>query len=422
MKFYKYKIDYFLIFLLIGISTIPFCKKTSLCLLLIIFILFYVRRKIVIPKHFILFLFFIFFLEIFHYLLLPRYEFAVLRDQIIYFVIAGLSVFYLKDKFLFIYIKTLYFFTCLSFVVFLTYQISKSMVVSFSKMFSPFFLTIEKSALYEYERISPIFYNFDGNFLELGRNNGPFWEPTVFATMLIIAQIFNLILSKYLFNKQGVIFSLGILSTFSTTGYITYSLFVFLYLIYSKNIARTKKIIFISITTFMFLMFFSSLSFLEGKINNEINNVSSDISDKGGDSRMASAVLDLYEIQNDPLTLIFGKGNSKFYRVNVVKDASLVVLRNCGDTALIVQWGIPFFILYFLMFFYSFKRICKKYNFDTKIFPFFFCIVFLILGFSEVFFELPFFHCFLFLGFAIYPIQKKKIRYGKNIYNNSYLQ
>lgn len=420
MSFSKYKLDFFLVFLLIGISTIPFLKKTSFALLLIMIVLFYLRSKIKYTSQFVFFILIIILLEIFHFILLPRYEVSVVRDQVLYFIISGLTVFYLKDKFLYIYIKIIYFFTCLSFVFFLGYYISKDLLVTFSKVFAPYFLTIEHSAFYEYERISPVFYNFDGNLLHLGRNNGPFWEPTVFATMLIIAQIFNLIINKNLFNKKGIIFSLGLFSTFSTTGYVTYSIFIFIYLIFSKRINKVMKMIFISLTTLLSILFFSNLTFLESKINNEISSVSEDISERGGDSRIASALLDWYEIKDDNLTLIFGKGSSKFYRVKV-KDSDIVVMRNCGDTALIVQWGIPFFILYFALILYSFKKICLKYNLSNVIYPYLFSFFFLILGFSEVFFELPFFHCFLFLGFAIDTTQKNKLIYEKSIFTSAYI-
>jgi len=75
-------------------------------------------------------------------------------------------------------------------------------------------------------------------------------------------------------------------------------------------------------------------------------------------------------------------------------------LRNCGDTALLVEWGIFFFVLYFGLMYYSFRSLVRLYG-APKYYPAMFLIVFLICGFSEVIFDQAFFHIFLFFGSVI---------------------
>ncbi|MEO6283040.1 MAG: hypothetical protein ABIN80_19020 [Dyadobacter sp.] len=390
-------VDYFLVFFLIALSTIPFFKKSVLGMVIILILLGLKYKKLAIKPRTLMVISIVSVLEIFHFVYYPNYEFFVLRDQILYFVIAGLIIYHLKLRFLPIYNNIIYLFTIISFPIFLTYYVSKDLVVAFSRLFSPFFLTIEQSAFNQYERISPIFFTFDGNFLNLGRNNGPFWEPTVFATMLIIAQIFNFLLTKTLFNKRGIIFTIAILTTFSTTGYLAYILLLTCYVVISKKIKFEFKLVLAISLVLASLLFFTRLGFLESKIKSEIQNVQVDMTEKGGDSRLASAILDIQEIKNDIIAILFGKGSSKGSRT-VYKNSSILVLRNCGDTALIVQWGLPFFIFYFALIFISFRKLGDFFKVHSLMFSISCTLIIFICGFSETFFDLPFFHAFIFFG------------------------
>lgn len=70
---------------------------------------------------------------------------------------------------------------------------------------------------------------YNGNQQGINRNWGPFWEPGVFQIYLIIALMLVLFFTKKPNKKEAVLFSVGIITTFSTAGYIA---LVILYMAY----------------------------------------------------------------------------------------------------------------------------------------------------------------------------------------------
>ncbi|GAB4039725.1 hypothetical protein GCM10028774_41970 [Spirosoma jeollabukense] len=163
------------------------------------------------------------------------------------------------------------------------------------------------------------------------------------------------------------------------------------------------KTILLFISIFIGSFLFANLSFLEEKINTEFSEIDSNI-DKRGDSRMASALLDLSEVTQEDIFLLLGKGSAKYSRIGGTdKDA----LRNCGVTALLVEWGIPFFLLYVGLLFYSFYTLTKYYQINV-LFSFTFTFIILLMSFSEVFLDLPLFHALIFIGLMMKRYYKDK--------------
>ena len=391
------KIDYLLLFLLIGVSVIPILKTTVGIYGTLVCLLFVIRRWYFTPLE-IIFLIIALGLEIYHNIAFNGYDVLITRQVIIFFIFAILTVNCLKMNLLPMYINILYYLTLISFVFFGLYHVDKGVVKGIANMFPSIFKTFSISYEVKNNEINPIFYNFDtNNFFKLGRNNGPFWEPTIFAIMLIIAQIFNLLLTKKLFNKKGIVFSLGILTTISTTCFLAYFIIIIGYFLSLKNVSVLTKTLLVSSMVMISLVLFSSLPFLGAKIQDEISNMDKSINQTEGDSRVASAFLDVSELIERTEYVLWGKGSTKSIRTG---GDDKNALRNCGDTALLVEWGIFFFVLYFGLMYYSFRSLVRLYG-APKYYPAMFLIVFLICGFSEVIFDQAFFHIFLFFGTVI---------------------
>lgn len=396
--------DIMLVFALIAVSTIPFFKSTFGVVLILGCILYLNKHLLATIKiECMLFLSIVFILEIYHAIYFRNYEDWVIRQILVFFFVSIFTIYYLKLNFLSIYIKLLYQATLVSFVFFFIYLISPSIITGFANSMPSLF--VKSTAIYGdvYKQINPIFYNFDHNFYK-GRNNGPFWEPTVFASLLIIGQIFNLLINKVLFNKIGIVFSLGILTTQSTTVFIAYFILLTSYFLLNSKFKIVYKIALLFVSIFAGLYAFTNLSFLEEKINTELSDIDNNIESRG-DSRMASALLDLSEVSQDQIFLLLGKGSSAYSRIGG-NDKSAI--RNCGLTALLVEWGVPFFILYVGLLFYSFYQLTKYYQINT-LFAITFTIIILFVSFSEVFLDLPLFHSLIFIGIVI-----------KRYYNNKY--
>ncbi|WP_461115501.1 hypothetical protein [Spirosoma jeollabukense] len=395
--------DIVLAFSLIAVSTIPFFKSPIGVFLTIVCIIYLSKNLLdTIKIETSSFLLIIFILEIYHATTFRNYEGWVVRQILLFFFISIFTIYYLKLNFLNIYIRIMYSITLISFAFYFIYLISPSIVIGFAKSMPSLFT--KNFIIYDdtYERVNPIIYNFDHNFYK-GRNNGPFWEPTVFASLLLIGQIFNLLLNKFIFNKIGIVFSIGILTTLSTTVFIAYFILLVSYFLMDSRFKTVYKTILLFISIFIGSFLFANLSFLEEKINTEFSEIDSNI-DKRGDSRMASALLDLSEVTQEDIFLLLGKGSAKYSRIGGTdKDA----LRNCGVTALLVEWGIPFFLLYVGLLFYSFYTLTKYYQINV-LFSFTFTFIILLMSFSEVFLDLPLFHALIFIGLMMKRYYKDK--------------
>ncbi|MER2998972.1 hypothetical protein [Pontibacter populi] len=387
-------INFILVFLLLALSTSPFFKQSiGFYLALISVIIFF---KPVIRLEAIVFLLLVFMLEQYHYFYFSNYEPWVIRQVLFYFFVAIFTIYYVKLSFLEIYNRILYVAAIISLIVYSLYIIYPGIVISFVNAIPSFFTKYKEIYETNYKIVNPVFYNFDFNFFK-GRNNGPFWEPTVFASLLIIAQIFNFLLTKKLFNKKGIVYSITILTTLSTTGYFVYFILVLSYFLLTNKINIFFKLAAGVLLLYTGFYLFNNVPFLKEKINNELASVDTEIEEKGGNSRVASATLDLKEVTAKNIYLLLGKGSSKYSRIGTTNKN---VLRNCGITSLLAEWGLPFFILYLSLLFYSFYQLTKLFQVN-RVMSIVFTSIILMLSFSEVFFSLPLFHAFIFIGFIV---------------------
>jgi hypothetical protein len=385
-----------LVFLLVAVSTIPLFKQQIATYVLMLGGMLTIG-KLRINWGAWLFLLLALLLELFHNFYFDDYDLSSTRQVILVFAAAMLVIYYVKLDLLPIYVNILYYFSLISFPFFLLRYADSGLMTQLVNSVPGIFV----KTLYTYgakvEQVNPIIYNFDSNFTELGRNNGPFWEPTVFATMLIIAQLFNFLLTKKLFNKKGIIFTIAIFTTLSTTGILAYFVFVLSYFLLSPRLGRGAKSVIIGGLLIACGGLYTALPFLNDKIINEFDNADYEMDKYGGDSRIASAILDMREITEDKTYIFLGKGVDANYRVSGPdKD----VLRNCGDTTLLVQWGAVYALIYIGLLGYSFFELTRFYDVHWG-FSVVLTIIILILGFSEVYFNLPFFYALLFLGFII---------------------
>lgn len=396
--------EHLLVYAIIAISTIPFFKSTYGNVLLVSCIVLSYKYIIqTIKTESIIFLIVIFLIEIFHILYFKNYEVWVIRQVITFFFSSFFAIYYLKLKFLYIYIKVMYWITIISFFFFLCLIVSPESIKIISNSIPSIFNNSKDIYGTTYTSSNPIVYNFDYNFYKI-RNNGPFWEPTVFGSLLLIGQIFNFLITKKTLNKNGIIFTVGIITTFSTTVFIAYFIFIFSHFFLSKNIKIAYNFFLLIITLIGGIYLFVNLQFLETKINQELLDVDNNIEMRGGDSRMASAFLDIKEVSSENIYLLLGKGSSKQSRFGKTGNN---ILRNCGITELVVQWGVPFSIFYISLIFYSFHQLCIYYRVN-KLYSVCFTLIILLLCISEVFFELPVFHCLIIIGLMLKRYYSKR--------------
>ena len=139
---------------------------------------------------------------------------------------------------------------------------------------------------------------------------------------------------------------------------------------------------------------FQTIPFLGDKIKEENAGAKDAIESVGGDTRMASAILDWEDIKGYPFT-----GRGLWPETRVDKKFEFAI-RNNGFTNFIAVWGILFFFFYFYWYYKGFSEFCRVYE-GSSFIPIVLLLVIWLLSFSENYFDSPFFWAFVFLGIPL---------------------
>lgn len=226
------------------------------------------------------------------------------------------------------------------------------------------------------------------------RNSGVFWEPGAFAGYLILAIVFIAFKNRKFqvgpYKKEIILILLGLLTSQSTTGYITFMLIL---VIHSMQTYNLGKIVIIPLMILVISLSYLNLNFLREKIDKEFANTEQMSNNDISSGRFGAIKMDLQYIKSQP---IIGNGwhVSTRYRFHPqVKDINIG--HGNGMSNIIVIWGIPFF-MFWLICTYRFARQVSQSAITASAGVF--IIVLLLQG--EQFLYYPVFLSFFFLPFV----------------------
>lgn len=345
---YIYLYTYF-IFALGGVRVISDPKYTKVIIfaLLIVTTIIHIRKSSI-DKGFIFIILFITFIFSIQALIFEAGDLINLGYLIMEFGTPYLALKLIGRGFTKYYINTLYFFSILSLIFYLASSFS-STFYSFQETLANIIdpnITLKKNFL---------IYTWEPGlgFLDTLRNPGPFWEPGVFAVYLIIGLLLNLTINSKFNNKYNVVFVICLLTTQSTAGFISLFTLIFLFFLFLVKGAFRKSILII-----LFLVvvppIFSSLDFMESKLENHYEreiDVSLNTPTAG---RFLAARKSLYTFSHYPLT---GKG-----LILATSGADNTPFGGgYGLLQIAARLGIFGFIGYFLLFYKGFN----KFNFEN---------------------------------------------------------
>ncbi|PWG78808.1 hypothetical protein [Pararcticibacter amylolyticus] len=324
-------------------------------------------------------------------------------NQILLFTTACFSIAILGTNFIYLYKKTLVIIAAIASLLFIPMLI----IPGFSDtLISASPIHISKTAeAYGWESTSHNIFimNFPPDFFEgLVRNSGPFWEPGAFGGYLLIALIFDMLTTKTWLKKDNIILVVAIITTFSTTTYLAFAVFLCGYAFFKIKSPGVKWGLMIILLAVSAISFFK-IEFLGKKIQEEIDDAEYYAFTKGGDGRVASALLDLAEIRENAFFIFFGRGSHQDTRV---AGDDKEVLRNNGITDLLTRYGLFFFIFSIISIALSFKQLTKIGNIPSSL-AYLSLFVVLILSFSEVYFIFLVFKCLTLLYMAPLPNRKR---------------
>lgn len=229
------------------------------------------------------------------------------------------------------------------------------------------------------EGLSPISSSVLFNLVEIHsqRNCGFMWEPGAFAAVLVICLSLSFLQNKN-FNIEKIVFTICILTTISTMGYIA------LAIVYSYFLFKRFKVYSVIALIPLILIFFN-LSFVYDKLIDQWfyaeSEVSNAIFSKGfnssiGLTRFASILLDLDLVLQNPLIGlgfdIHTKGSENFYGETGGEN----IVRASGIMFSFVKTGILGTGMFFILLFKSMKQFYKSKEKSAIFIIIIFCILF----------------------------------------------
>lgn len=223
------------------------------------------------------------------------------------------------------------------------------------------------------------------------RNSGMFWEPGAFAGYLNLAILFiyvlngNFSIKKY--KKQFSWIVIAVLTTMSTTGYL--SLALILLPIFWVNYKRVRFLVF-PLALFIIYTFYTSFDFLQNKIDNQYENTLEMEKTDVSNTRFGALNMDLIYIKSQPL---IGNGLDSKTRFRYHPWISKDIGHGNGMSNFVASWGIPLFLIWLLTVYRFAWLTTRKISFSL-----FFSLLLLLMLQGEQFLNFP-----LFLMFFILP-------------------
>ena len=221
------------------------------------------------------------------------------------------------------------------------------------------------------------------------RNNGPFYEPGLFASYIIIALLLNTVRLNKLFHRDNFILIACLLSTCSSAGYISF-LLVVLYSVFMQRTLHTKLISILLIA--LAIVPIMELDFMAGKVTANMEQAEFSSSSRFG------AILYHYEkIVESPLFGYAGGELPSTAMDRFLGDKVEKVVSPNGISFAFVYWGIPLAIVFYVLLYKGFMALLTpRPGFMKRMYVY---IVLLSTAFSQTVTTEP-----IFLIISLFPI------------------
>ena len=254
-------------------------------------------------------------------------------------VFFGTAVFaFLKEKFRYAYLDVMAVIAAISIVCFTMQVLNIPIPLKFFSFRSPRFFT-------------SLIYNYVIEHHGKLRNAGCFWEPGAYACYLMLIPVLFMDSWQKIVRdcpvRCGLVF-VALLTTFSTTGYITLIICIALGII-----ANSKRKYLVALTIVPLLAFgsykmYNTLDFLGTKVESQTDDLERETErNEFSNTRFGSLLFDLHYIRKHP---VFGNGMIEKTRYADNKELWGVELgHGNGFSNFLAQMGIPIMILYFVL-------------------------------------------------------------------------
>ena len=205
-----------------------------------------------------------------------------------------------------------------------------------------------------------ILYTFRLNIGPILRSAGPFWEPGAYAAFLVIALIFNIASTKSLLEKKSLVFIVALITTYSTSGYLSLFVIFLSYLLWGNEGKMTDlKFLLLPIVFVGVWYSYAHLPFLGDKISSLYDREMAYSLSSDTEGRFLSTERALYTIGQHPF---FGRGLVKETAAAYGSQEALAY----GIPAMMVRLGLIGFIMIYVGWYYGLKKILMVEGYNNK--------------------------------------------------------
>jgi hypothetical protein len=305
----------------------------------------------------------------------------------------------LKDRFIKVFIHTMYIISIVSFVFTVLCYVPGINRALYNLAIDLFPLEKDFKNYMTPTLIAYTFHPefFDGRF-SYARNPAIFWEGGAFAVYLNIVLYFHYLTKKVtqfkdLFDRKSLVFIIALLSTASTMGFFAWIVLLAFFTLQIKSNFKYFAIVLVVLSAYIA---FGSFDFLGDKVKAQL-----EVSEKDN-NRFGSALMDFEDIMEKP---VFGWSR----RIEVLFKTSVYSAKSHrpnGFTNFIRSYGFFYTTVYFCLVFASFKQIAKFHDGGkAKRMAFFGVLMLCVVSFSELIFDAAFLKSLLFLYVVYLPVQ-----------------
>lgn len=216
------------------------------------------------------------------------------------------------------------------------------------------------------------------SYFGLYRNSIIWHEPGASAVLVFIAFVFNHQTTNKLFNKKGIILTLGLLSTFSTAGYLTYLLYIAMYQYINRKLRLVYKIGILMVFIPLFIYLYLTLTFLNEKIQTQYSTEMSYDLNETQRGRFFGLRKEINTMINFPL---HGRG----FITDTLPEKGSAYAVAYGTFAIGATIGLIPFIAFIFIFFKSTQLWLSYYHNEKNAFVVFLCFFIINISQSVIF-------------------------------------
>lgn len=260
--------------------------------------------------------------------------------------------------------------------------------------------------------VSVLIYNYHPssfNSMEgLFRNCGMFWEPGAFQGYIILAFLMFMDDFKAFYNKHTKSFwilAVALVSTYSTTGYVVFALYLFL--VFSENIKKSPLALIMTVLLVLVAVWaFLKFDFLGEKMMNEYESAQEVGEGDVSWTRMGSAVIAWQNVLRHPLI-----GNGFLMTALYGNLAEYMEGMGNGFFGAMNQLGIPFILLYLFLLF-------KNVTANNTLYRCGFVLLVVLMINGEFFLNYPMFWSLMFIKYPSenMPSSKSELKLKRSYY------